>query len=380
MADLPAAQIRIDVPPTIIPTPASTASATTFPPASTPSPTTGAPRKSGILFCVVGESFANPDLFNRQLCNYIVYPDLVAAGSNIVPIHGKTSWEAFRAGAVANTNTRAGVSFSAGKTGADNNTLDLVPTLRAQLTDIVQRLELSALGVLDFPYRQGSSVKSLEVPFKVFEEELVQQVKPMVFLGVGLISSLLANDFVSQVVTMKVLFCVKRFCRSPLALVSICLLCVVGLTLTSRARHAEPVFSHYPSSLCAGNNTQVVMVIRTWPGHGAVRDAIRDTVAHSAVRSALPSWTFLFYTGFVKNSTRMNSVFREIKAHGDLLISPFEAVANNSVEIVLDVMRWVEQQCGKRRQLRLFVHVNDSVFADPVALEGYSVSDGIFSR
>lgn len=171
---------------------------------------------------------------------------------------------------------------------------------------------------------------------------------------------------------MKVLFCVKRLCRSPLALVSICLLCVAALTLTSRARPALPVLSHYPNSLCAGNNTQVALVIRTWPENSAIRDAIRDTIAHSAVRSALPSWTFLFYTGFVRNSTRMDAVRREMKTHGDLLVSPFEAADNNSVEIVLDVMRWVEQRCGKTRPLRLFVHINDSVFADPVALEGYS--------
>ncbi|KAL1414541.1 hypothetical protein MTO96_007329 [Rhipicephalus appendiculatus] len=168
----PAVQIMMEIPPTVISTPASTVPESTLPPAPISPPATMTPRRSGILFCVVGETFAIPDLFGRQLCNYIIYPDLVATGSTIVPIHGETSWQTFR-------------------------------MLTAHLSDIVRRLDLSALGVLDYPYHQGSSVKSLEVLFKALEQELVYQPEPVVFLGVWLIGSSLANDFVSQVATIK---------------------------------------------------------------------------------------------------------------------------------------------------------------------------------
>lgn len=170
---------------------------------------------------------------------------------------------------------------------------------------------------------------------------------------------------------MTLLYCVRRSSRSPLALLAICLLCLAGLAIISRKPPVAPPFSHYPSSLCAGNSTQVVLAIRTLPRHDAIRHVIRNSIAHSAVRSALPSWAFLFYMGFVRNSTRMDAVRGEINTHGDLLVSPIEAAANNSVEIVLDMMRWVEERCGKGRPLRLFVHVNDTVFVDPIALEGY---------
>ncbi|XP_050036082.2 acetylgalactosaminyl-O-glycosyl-glycoprotein beta-1,3-N-acetylglucosaminyltransferase-like [Dermacentor andersoni] len=170
---------------------------------------------------------------------------------------------------------------------------------------------------------------------------------------------------------MKFLFSARRFSRSPLALLVICLLCVAGIAIMSRNPPVAPPFSHYPSSLCAGNSTQVVLAIRTLPRHDAIRHVIRNSIAHGAVRLALPSWAFLFYMGFVRNSTRMDAVRGEIQTHGDLLVSPFESAVNNSVEIVLDMMRWVEDRCGKGRPLRLFVHVNDTVFVDPIALEGY---------
>ncbi|KAK8766715.1 hypothetical protein V5799_006504 [Amblyomma americanum] len=70
--------------------------------------------------------------------------------------------------------------------------------------------------------------------------------------------------------------------------------------------------------------------------------------------------------------SRLDTLRREISKHGDLLVAPYLSTANNSVEITLDMMRWVEGRCGKGRPLRLFVHVNDTVFADPVTLEHYS--------
>ncbi|XP_075548615.1 uncharacterized protein LOC142582611 isoform X2 [Dermacentor variabilis] len=61
------------------------------------SPPTMAPRRSGMMFCVVGDGFTSAELFEKKLCDYIVYPDLVAKGGEFVPLFGKVSWDVFRA-------------------------------------------------------------------------------------------------------------------------------------------------------------------------------------------------------------------------------------------------------------------------------------------
>lgn len=62
-------------------------------------PSTASTRRSGLIFCVVGDSLTTPELFNRQLCDYIVYADIVATSpyvSGFAPLHGPSSWEVFK--------------------------------------------------------------------------------------------------------------------------------------------------------------------------------------------------------------------------------------------------------------------------------------------
>ncbi|XP_077484738.1 beta-1,3-galactosyltransferase 9-like [Amblyomma americanum] len=173
---------------------------------------------------------------------------------------------------------------------------------------------------------------------------------------------------------MRMLVAAIRFSRSPRALLALCVLSISGLVLI--CRKGQPwasIFSHYPPWLCTRNTTQVVFAIRSWPKNAARRHAIRHTMAHAAVRAAMPSWSFLFYMGYVNDLGMMDSVVSEISSYGDVLISALNSEPNNSVDIALDMMRWVEERCGKGRPLRLFIHANDTVFADPVALEDYSL-------
>ncbi|XP_070378588.1 uncharacterized protein [Dermacentor albipictus] len=87
----------LSVPPElVIPTIAQMpATAATSPTAPTSPVTT---RRSGLIFCVVGDSLTTPELFHRQLCDYIVYADMVATSpyaDGFAPLHGPSSWDVF---------------------------------------------------------------------------------------------------------------------------------------------------------------------------------------------------------------------------------------------------------------------------------------------
>ncbi|XP_037278128.2 uncharacterized protein LOC119171395 isoform X2 [Rhipicephalus microplus] len=61
----------------------------------TPPPTTTT-RRSGMMFCVVGDGLASTELFKNNLCDYIVYPDLVAESGQFTPLLGRASWSIFQ--------------------------------------------------------------------------------------------------------------------------------------------------------------------------------------------------------------------------------------------------------------------------------------------
>ncbi|XP_077564567.1 acetylgalactosaminyl-O-glycosyl-glycoprotein beta-1,3-N-acetylglucosaminyltransferase-like [Haemaphysalis longicornis] len=154
-------------------------------------------------------------------------------------------------------------------------------------------------------------------------------------------------------------------------MIALGLLCVASVPFIIRMEW-QHYNSHYPRSLCADNGTHVVLAIRTAPDHVEHRQAIRNTLMHVAMRSALPAWEFLFYTGSAPDPVKRHILIEEASNGDDQLVSSFEAKDNNAVEIALDAMRWVVERCAKAQRLRLFVHTNDSLFPDLLSLEEYS--------
>ncbi|XP_075748820.1 uncharacterized protein LOC142814261 isoform X2 [Rhipicephalus microplus] len=62
---------------------------------TTPSTTVATPR-SGIMFCVVGATFRDTNLFTKNFCDYAVFPDLIARNGTFKPIYGLTNWNTFK--------------------------------------------------------------------------------------------------------------------------------------------------------------------------------------------------------------------------------------------------------------------------------------------
>ncbi|KAK8758996.1 hypothetical protein V5799_003380 [Amblyomma americanum] len=53
-------------------------------------------RRSGMMFCVVGENFVHPEVFSLSFCDYAIYPNLVAEDGDFVPLYGNKSWQTFK--------------------------------------------------------------------------------------------------------------------------------------------------------------------------------------------------------------------------------------------------------------------------------------------
>ncbi|KAL1414547.1 hypothetical protein MTO96_007334 [Rhipicephalus appendiculatus] len=161
-----------------------------------------------MIFCVVGGTLTGPDLFHQRLCDYIIYAELVATATSNVngffPLHSATSWEAFSEGAIANAGPAAGVSFSAAGVGQPESTLSLVPDNSVHLAQLVRRLYLTTMGVLDFPRFSGISANSLTPAYKAMADALRLQnpVEPSLFMGAWLYEPLTTQDFAAEVATI----------------------------------------------------------------------------------------------------------------------------------------------------------------------------------
>ncbi|XP_037574676.2 uncharacterized protein LOC119456930 [Dermacentor silvarum] len=168
------------------------------------SPPTVATRRSGMMFCVVGDGLASAELFRKNFCDYIVYPDLVAQGGEFVPLLGKVSWNVFQAGAKVNRDVGLGLSFSAVGIGQHGSTLDSLPSMATQLAGFVQTMNVTAMGVLNFPRHLGTKANTLAPAFQAFANAVSQQrhTEPMTFLGVWLYKEATAREFASEVATM----------------------------------------------------------------------------------------------------------------------------------------------------------------------------------
>ncbi|XP_070378574.1 uncharacterized protein [Dermacentor albipictus] len=193
----------LSVPPElVIPTIAQMpATAATSPTAPTSPVTT---RRSGLIFCVVGDSLTTPELFHRQLCDYIVYADMVATSpyaDGFAPLHGPSSWDVFTRGALASTVATAGVSFSVNGLGQPESTLSALPNMDRHLADLVRSANLSAMGVLNFPRYTRINTYSLVPAYKAMTDVLraERRVKPMTFIGAWLYEPVASAHFAVEV-------------------------------------------------------------------------------------------------------------------------------------------------------------------------------------
>lgn len=164
--------------------------------------TTKPPNRPGKLFCVVGQNFADAAQI-VHFCDYFIYPDLMATGGRFVPLYGNTSWEAFKEVTRApSSDTVPGVSFSLNQLGQAGSTVELIPTMTAELVNLVQ-MRINALGLLNFMrHTGGNPVTALDVALQALSRALKGQPDAMTFLGVWLYNTKAVNDFVSEVVAM----------------------------------------------------------------------------------------------------------------------------------------------------------------------------------
>ncbi|XP_040068717.1 N-acetyllactosaminide beta-1,3-N-acetylglucosaminyltransferase 3-like [Ixodes scapularis] len=127
-----------------------------------------------------------------------------------------------------------------------------------------------------------------------------------------------------------------------------------------------PLLHHYPNQLCC-EPTRVLIVVKTYPSHKPLRQAIRETVASKSVTSALP-WRVLFYMGHTEDK-KMSTFLRKETRKGDVLIAPYSAESSNIIPIFIEAARWIVENCSPR--LEYVVHINDTTFPDLLGLHEY---------
>ncbi|XP_064479773.1 beta-1,3-galactosyltransferase 9-like [Ornithodoros turicata] len=152
-----------------------------------------------------------------------------------------------------------------------------------------------------------------------------------------------------------------RLVTFPVALGVSLVLCCVALTL-HRLRQGA-LRSHYPETFCR-DHVQVVVAVQSAPDNFRQRMAIRKTLGNSAVTRILP-WRVLFYT--TPPRKELIQVMRSELAKEDLLVTQ----GKDNVTSFLDMAHWVSERCGT--WLRYLVHINDTTFADLVALHEYTL-------
>ncbi|KAL3246107.1 hypothetical protein MRX96_057933 [Rhipicephalus microplus] len=151
-----------DMPPIPTSEPTQQSQAPTVP---TPLPTTTT-RRSGMMFCVVGDGLASMELFKNNLCDYIVYPDLVAESGQFTPLLGRASWSIFQEGAKANPDVGIGLSFTSVGVGEAGSTLDSLHNLASPLASLAHTMNVTAMGVLNFAPHLVASATLLAVAFQ----------------------------------------------------------------------------------------------------------------------------------------------------------------------------------------------------------------------
>ncbi|XP_065283392.1 uncharacterized protein [Dermacentor albipictus] len=163
-----------------------------------------ATRRSGMMFCVVGDGFMSIELFKKKFCDYIVYPDLVAKKKKFFPLFGKTSWDVFRAGAKANRDVGLGLSFTTMGLRESVNTLYSLIDMAPQLASFVHTMNVSAMGFLNFPRHVGITTSNLGPVFQAFTKALARQhyKERMTFLGVWLYTAETARTFAAEVTAL----------------------------------------------------------------------------------------------------------------------------------------------------------------------------------
>lgn len=171
---------------------------------------------------------------------------------------------------------------------------------------------------------------------------------------------------------MSLMVMVSRQSRSPTTLIVFSFVSMALLGLLLHHLTGTVLRQHFPAQLCQGKGaasgaTTVVVAVRTKPNNHVLRQAIRDSMGHSAIRSALP-WKVVFYTGYTVDIVKSRSLRREV-LRGDLIIAPFEASSENTVKIFIETLRWISQQCEPG--LRHLVHTNDTTMVDFLAAYEY---------
>ncbi|XP_077564913.1 uncharacterized protein LOC144180447 [Haemaphysalis longicornis] len=159
--------------------------------------------RPGKLVCVLGSNFAHGGNIT-QFCDYLIYPDLMASQGNFMPLYGSTSWEAFKqATLVSQVTCVAGVSFSLNQLGQAGSTVDQIPNMAPQLSNLVQ-MRIQAMGVLNFiRHKQANTASLLNGALKALADAVQGQQHAMTFLGVWLYNKKAVNDFVAEVMGMQ---------------------------------------------------------------------------------------------------------------------------------------------------------------------------------
>lgn len=160
-----------------------------------------------MIICVVGESFVNAKMFDGGRCDYAIYPDQVRSNRTIIPMYGLTSWKAFTQAVAAHPQMKVGVSFPLLQGQRTNGTVDHIRRSSRELRSLVQAMNLSAMGLLNFRRHEGIRTNFFQTLFQVLDTALRQQTgsQPMVFLGVELYTTAAVNNFVSEVVSVRFL-------------------------------------------------------------------------------------------------------------------------------------------------------------------------------
>ncbi|XP_070379087.1 beta-1,3-galactosyltransferase 9-like [Dermacentor albipictus] len=165
--------------------------------------------------------------------------------------------------------------------------------------------------------------------------------------------------------TMSVLLAVTRHSRSPTTLIVFSFLSMVALGLLLHHFTGTMLRQHFPTQLCQahGANTTVVVAVRTKPNNRSHREAIRKSMGHPMVRATLP-WKVVFYMGYSADIVRSRSLRREV-LKGDLIIAPYEASFENTIDIFMSAVRWIHDQCAPA--MHHLVHTNDTTMVDFLA-------------
>ncbi|CAN8007938.1 unnamed protein product [Ixodes pacificus] len=125
-----------------------------------------------------------------------------------------------------------------------------------------------------------------------------------------------------------------------------------------------PLEQHYPTQLCE-SSVEVIVAIRTAPGHYSTRQAIRKSIGNKATRTALP-WRIFFYIGCTQDPKSSRVLRREIRKD-DIIVVPTPHSSLNAVQIFLEMATWIYQHCNAR----YVIHINDTTFPDLVGLHRY---------